>query len=116
MTTQKRGGRPGDTGGAPETHINGTPIIANPAPDGGSGCTVEAHIRAEKTLFAFAFKLGEQSGMVKGHRVGFDEGHVSGFSEGTRSSANWKAGDAHGWVNGYLERVGDEVSLRGEAA
>lgn len=73
-------------------------------------CTPEDHIQSEIQLHRFAFEDGRKAGVLEGHRMGFDEGYLNGFSEGSRSSKAWESGNAEGWVNEYLERIGDELT------
>lgn len=70
-------------------------------------CTVEDHVAEMVSAARAAYLQGQRDG----HRLGFDEGYLTGFSEGTRSSAAFKSGEANGFVDGYLERISDEISV-----
>lgn len=74
-------------------------------------CTPEEHVQAEIQLHRIAYEDGRRAGVLQGHRLGYDEGYLTGFSEGSRSSKAFQAGETQGFVNGYLERIGDELWL-----
>lgn len=78
-------------------------------------CTVEDHLRCERAMYSAGHRDGHRAGVLDGHRTGFDQGYLSGFNDGTRSSAAFKSGEANGFVTGYLERIGDELAVRGGA-
>lgn len=78
-------------------------------------CTPFDHVADEAQMYRAGHADGRAAGSLDGHRLGFDHGYLAGHADGTTGSAAYKSGEAHGYVVGYLDRISDEIALRGEA-
>lgn len=79
-------------------------------------CTVEDHCAELVEAARRAYADGRKAGSLDGHRLGYDQGYLAGHHDGTTGAAAYKSGDAHGYVNGYLARISDEIAQSQEAS
>lgn len=77
-------------------------------------CTPFDHVAAEAQLYRAAYAEGRRAGLIEGDEAGYLVGYAVGYDTGIRDTRAFKFGCREGYIDGFLDRLGDAFARQWE--